>query len=309
MVGAAVNVIPFMIQRQVPGIGPNVLPAYLLAAVPAVLAGLAYAMLASAMPRAGGSYVFASRALSPYLGFVASFSQWFSLSVVMGVVSFLITPVPARHRRGAAVARAWRRRSNTARCGWPSRWACCGRRPALNLLGIKAYERLMVPLMFLTFALGSVVIVAGFSYRPRRLRRGAAARDGGRRVRDLGAADAAPAVDDACCRRRCCSSPRSSASTRSPRPAAKRGARRATCRWRSSSRSAWWRCSTSCSPRRCTTPRRGQYVAAEAQRRDVTAPGLLGVVLPPFWTVVIVSSAVGGAHQGSAGDAARACRG
>ena len=67
MIGAAVNVIPFMIQRQVPGIGANVLPAYLLAAVPAVLAGLSYAMLASAMPRAGGSYVFASRALSPLL--------------------------------------------------------------------------------------------------------------------------------------------------------------------------------------------------------------------------------------------------
>jgi APA family basic amino acid/polyamine antiporter len=33
------------------------------------------------------------------------------------------------------------------------------------------------------------------------------------------------------------------------------------------------------------------YVAAEAMRRDVTAPGLLGVVLPPFWTVVIVASA------------------
>ncbi len=103
MVGAAVNVIPFMIQRQVPGIGPNVLPAYLLGAVPAVLAGLAYAMLASAMPRAGGSYVFASRALSPYLGFVASFSQWFSLSVVMGVVSFLITPF----LRDIAVALQW----------------------------------------------------------------------------------------------------------------------------------------------------------------------------------------------------------
>jgi amino acid transporter len=34
-----------------------------------------------------------------------------------------------------------------------------------------------------------------------------------------------------------------------------------------------------------------QYVAAEARVRDVTAPGLLGYVLPPFWTVVIVSSA------------------
>ena len=53
MVGAGINVIPFMIQRNVPGIGPNVLPAYLFAAVPAILAGLAYAILASAMPRAG----------------------------------------------------------------------------------------------------------------------------------------------------------------------------------------------------------------------------------------------------------------
>ncbi len=163
MVGAAVNVIPFMIQRQVPGIGPNVLPAYLLGAVPAMLAGLAYAMLASAMPRAGGSYVFASRALSPYLGFVASFSQWFSLSVVMGVVSFLITPF----LRDIAVALQWPGVAATLEHGAVRMaialgvlWAATG----LNLLGIKAYERLMVPLMFLTFALGSVVIVAGFSY-------------------------------------------------------------------------------------------------------------------------------------------------
>ena len=38
MIGAAINVIPFMIQRNVPGIGPYVLPAYLFAAVPAILA-------------------------------------------------------------------------------------------------------------------------------------------------------------------------------------------------------------------------------------------------------------------------------
>ena len=92
MVGAAINVIPFMIQRNVPGIGASVLPAYLLAAVPALFAALAYAILASAMPRAGGSYVYASRALNPYLGFVASFSQWFSLCVAIGVVSYLLVP-------------------------------------------------------------------------------------------------------------------------------------------------------------------------------------------------------------------------
>jgi APA family basic amino acid/polyamine antiporter len=61
MIGAAINIIPFTLQRTVPGIGPYVLPAYLLAAVPALLAGMAYAMLASAMPCAGGSYVYASR--------------------------------------------------------------------------------------------------------------------------------------------------------------------------------------------------------------------------------------------------------
>ena len=49
-------------------------------------------VLASAMPRAGGSYVYASRGLDPYLGFVASFSQWFSLCVAIGVVSYLIVP-------------------------------------------------------------------------------------------------------------------------------------------------------------------------------------------------------------------------
>jgi basic amino acid/polyamine antiporter, APA family len=34
-----------------------------------------------------------------------------------------------------------------------------------------------------------------------------------------------------------------------------------------------------------------QFIADEAQRHDLTAPGLLGYVLPPFWTVIIVSAA------------------
>jgi amino acid transporter len=34
-----------------------------------------------------------------------------------------------------------------------------------------------------------------------------------------------------------------------------------------------------------------QYIADEAQRRDLTAPGLLGYLLPTFWTVIIISAA------------------
>src|SRR5210317_1270274 len=92
MLGASIYVVPFMIQRNVPGIGPYVLPAFAFAAIPALFAALTYAILASAMPRAGGSYIYASRGLSPYLGFVASFSQWFGLSIVIGVVSYVLIP-------------------------------------------------------------------------------------------------------------------------------------------------------------------------------------------------------------------------
>ena len=163
MIGAGINVIPFMIQRHVPGIGPNVLRAFIFAALPAVLAGLAYAVLASAMPRAGGSYVYASRALDPYLGFVASFSQWFSLCVAIGVVSYLIVPF----LRDIAVAAGSTAVAATLETG-PIRltislaflWAAV----FVNVRGVKAYERLIVPLMFLTFILGGVVIVAGFSF-------------------------------------------------------------------------------------------------------------------------------------------------
>lgn len=163
MVGAAINVIPFMIQRNVPGIGASVLPAYLLGAIPALFAAMAYAILASAMPRAGGSYVYASRALSPYPGFVASFSQWFSLCIAIGVVAYLLVPFI----RDVAVAAgasglAAGLESGAARLGIPLAvlWTFVG----VNLRGIGAYQRTVVPLMFLTLFLGALVIVAGFSF-------------------------------------------------------------------------------------------------------------------------------------------------
>ncbi len=163
MLGAAINVVPFMIQRSVPGIGPYVLLAFLFAALPAVLAALAYASLGSAMPRAGGSYVYASRALSPYWGFVASFSQWFGLSIAIGVVSYLLIPF----LRDIATALEWVEIAGSLDTG-PIRvglalaflWTFV----LVNLRGLALYERTLVPMMFLMFALGAVVIVAGFAF-------------------------------------------------------------------------------------------------------------------------------------------------
>jgi len=163
MMGAAINVIPIMIQRNVPGIGPWVLEAYAFAAVPAILAALAYAVLASAMPRAGGSYVFASRGLNPYLGFVASFSQWFGLCIAIGVVSYVLVPFlrdVADALGMAALAGALDTGPVRVGVALAFLWTFVG----VNLLGVRFYEKTLVPLMFLMFALGAVVIVAGFAH-------------------------------------------------------------------------------------------------------------------------------------------------
>ncbi len=285
MVGAGLNVIPFMIQRSVPGIGPHVLTAFLLGAVPAVLAGLAYAILGSAMPRAGGSYIYASRALGPYPGFIASFSQWFSLSVAIGVVSYLITPF----LRDIAVALDWAGVAATLESGAVRvaialgfLWAAA----AVNLSGVKAYERLMVPLMFLTFALGGVVIVAGFSHDQAAFAAALAAR--GATVPLV--AEAAPLGQVLL--------PASAllfASFIGFDSIAQAGGE---ARYPSrdlplaifiavGSVAIFYFLFTAAVYH--TVP--WQYVAAEAARRDVTAPGLLGLVLPPFWTVTIVASA------------------
>ncbi len=163
MLGASIYIVPIMIQRNVPGIGPYVLPAFLFSAIPAVLAAFAYAILSTAMPRAGGSYLYASRGLNPYLGFVASFSQWFGLSIAIGVVSYVIPPF----LRDIASALGWNDLAAALNAGpirlatalgllWLFVW--------INIKGIQLYERTIIPLMFLMFALGAIVIVAGFNF-------------------------------------------------------------------------------------------------------------------------------------------------
>ena len=163
MLGASIYVVPFTIQRNVPGIGPYVLQAFLLGAVPAILAAFAYSILASAMPRAGGSYIYASRALSPYLGFVASFSQWFGLSIVIGVVSYVIVPF----LRDIAEALGWTSATSLLSKGSVRvlialllLWFFIG----INIRGIKSYERTLIPLMIVMFVFGSIVIVTGYIY-------------------------------------------------------------------------------------------------------------------------------------------------
>ena len=163
MLGAAINVIPIMIHRSVPDIGPWVLPAYVFAALPAVLAALAYAILASAMPSAGGSYVYASRSLGPYPGFVASFSQWLGLSIAMGVVSYVLIPF-LRDIAGALGATGVASLLDSGPVRLTLALAFLWASVLVNLSGVASVQRTLVPLMYVMFGLGAIVIVAGFSF-------------------------------------------------------------------------------------------------------------------------------------------------
>jgi len=286
MVGAGINVIPFMIQRHVPGIGPNVLPAFAFAALPAVLAGLAYAILASAMPRAGGSYVYASRALDPYLGFVASFSQWFSLCVAIGVVSYLIAPflrdtaaAAGRSDLAAMLQNGVVRLAVSLGFLWTA--------TAVNLRGIKSYERLIVPLMFLTFILGSLVIVSGFLFDHSAFAAALASRYG----RTVPAVDAAPLGRGVLLPASALlfasfigfdSIAQAGGEARQPERNLPLAIGIAV-----ASVGIFYMLFTAAVYHAVPW----QFVAAEARERDLTAPGLLGYLLPPFWTVAMVSGA------------------
>lgn len=165
MVGAGINIVPFALQRSVPGIGGWVLTAYALAAVPAVLAALCYAMLGSAMPRAGGSYVYASRAIGPYTGFLASFSQWFGLCIAIGVVSYVIPPFLRDIATAAQftwLAETLDRRPVRLAVALAMLWTFV----LVNLRGVRAVANTLLPLMIVMFICGGLVIVTGFSHAP-----------------------------------------------------------------------------------------------------------------------------------------------
>ena len=163
MVGASINVVPFMIYRSVPNIGPYVLWAFIFAIIPALFAGFAYAILSSAMPRAGGSYLYASRGLNPYLGFIASFSQWFGLSIVIGVISYISIPF----LRDIAFSYELFHLSDLLDNSFVRVFLALSFIwffVYLNIRGIKAYANLLIPMLIVIFLLGSIVIFSGLFY-------------------------------------------------------------------------------------------------------------------------------------------------
>jgi len=168
VIGGGINVLSVQAQKDVPGIGPHVPLAFVLGVLPALFAALCYAILASAMPRAGGGYVYISRALHPFWGFMATFSKWFGLATVIGVLAHMDIDLlrDAFEQWGATGA------GDFLRSSWGTLWIPMGIIAVfwyVNVLGVKHLGITVIVLMVLMLAGGCCLIVTGFLKSPQDL--------------------------------------------------------------------------------------------------------------------------------------------
>jgi len=167
VIGGGINVLTVEIQGKTPGIGDLVPLAFALGAIPAIFTALAYAVLASAMPRAGGGYTYISRALHPFLGFIATFSKWFGLAAACGVIAYIdVTLIKAAAAYAKMPGLAAFLETDGARLWIPIAllWLFW----LVNLVGVRKYGATVIVLMILMLAGGAIMIVVGFLTGPER---------------------------------------------------------------------------------------------------------------------------------------------
>jgi APA family basic amino acid/polyamine antiporter len=165
VIGGGINVLSVEVQGKVPGVGALVPVAFVIGVTPALFCALAYASLASAMPRAGGGYIYVSRALHPFIGFMATASKWFGLASCVGVIAYLDVPL----LRDAAELWGYPGIATVLDTSFGTLWL-----PLImvwvfwfiNLIGMRTFGATCTALMFLMLAGGAALIVTGFCKTP-----------------------------------------------------------------------------------------------------------------------------------------------
>ncbi len=86
VIGGGLFLTTVQIQNKV-SVGSNVILSYAIAAIPAFFIALSYAVLSSAIPGSGGDYLYISRILDPYLGFITTWVRWFGMVASIAAIS------------------------------------------------------------------------------------------------------------------------------------------------------------------------------------------------------------------------------
>jgi amino acid transporter len=217
---------------------------------------------------------------------VASFSQWFGLSTAIGVVSYVLVAF----LRDIALPLGFTGLAHNMETGLMRPlialaflWFFVG----VNLRGLKSYERTLIPLMVVMFLAGFIVIIAGFRFDQSDFGAALLAREGAslppapEAPFDLSKFLAAASIvfssfigfD---------SIAQAGGEARNPERNLPLAIGIAVV-----SVGAFYMLFTGAVYHAVPWA----YVAQQAQLRDVTAPGLLGMLLSPGWTVMIVGGA------------------
>ena len=86
VIGGGLFLTTIQIQDKLP-IGSSIIFSYMLAAIPAFMLAICYVVLTSALPSSGGEYVFVSRIIDPFLGFIVTWGRWFAMIGVIAAMS------------------------------------------------------------------------------------------------------------------------------------------------------------------------------------------------------------------------------
>ena len=84
VIGGGINFHSTMDAVMYPGC--DVPMAFFIAGVPSVLLAICFALMAVMMPRAGGDYIYITRAMDPLIGFMASWAFWFTEAISFGII-------------------------------------------------------------------------------------------------------------------------------------------------------------------------------------------------------------------------------
>ncbi|MCD6403072.1 MAG: APC family permease [Candidatus Aenigmarchaeota archaeon] len=163
VIGGGINVLIVDIQNEVVGIGNLVPLSILIAGIVAFFISLSYSVLSSAMPKAGGEYVYVSRGLNPFLGFVIAFVKWASSVISIGAVAYMDAMILADsfHFIGFSIGESFLRSTLGSIIFSVSLiwffWL-------IHISGVKKYGKVVTILMFLTFVGGSIIIFTNLTH-------------------------------------------------------------------------------------------------------------------------------------------------
>lgn len=86
VIGGGLFLTTIQIQDKIP-IGSSIIFSYIIAAIPALFIALCYAVLSSTLPSSGGEYVYISRIVDPFIGFIVTWARWFAMIAVIAAMS------------------------------------------------------------------------------------------------------------------------------------------------------------------------------------------------------------------------------